>query len=907
MKKIALVLLFFSVTVGGAEARGTVDAKQIATPQTSANSAILAPARLDAAALLTGALFTSVSPAAGSGGIRQRYDVTSPDFGALGDGLRDDTAAIQAAFAACGNTYNNPPANTQQNSGVVEFPGGHNYVVSSTIYTYNCQIEGATGNIQGAYSPPRILWNGPVAGGLSKITGFSISSNTATFTAANNLTAGQFVEIEGLATGFYLNRAILQVSSTGLSSTQFEATLPFGWADVSATADSGTAITMNVFFALPSNARYQQSISNVALGYKSPMQVNTYDVGFYFGSRVDTGTHITNTWVAGATRYSYYFSAGGINVDFDKGWRSDGAAVAGIYWRIEGGDSFGVANGTIDNSRQAYGSSSSGAAVMLDNAACVDNANIHFTSRNFKVEANTTLTPGLGVFTLYDCPSNANGEQFFLDFENTWVSPASRRTTANFPSFILYPANDKALNLSVLNSQFPSGALGNPTTPFAGVPELSRHNLLGASGFIPFLSYAPSLNSGDEGPAASNSPIQLLGDVNISQLWQYGVPASDFLYSDTGFATLPNATTLFAGQILAPPAYWSGVNGKRYALDVVYKTGTTGSPNGGQTSCSGAISTKVLTCTSAADLSAGQRITIGTDENKMIYSVDATHPSAVRVNLTNKLAHTYSSQALSFSAPLLATEIQMPTKSSSAPSSLAWSQGDMEQNSGATANQVAAWVNVAAGTPGAWAGIPLGDSNGKIAASQLSSSSTVGLGSVVLANRPTVNGLTDTGATTLTDLTIKGSCTGCSGASARAAQAFCAGRASSSSTIVMFGAGTSQTACTQAPGPQTLQQIVMSTSGVLSKLAVRCGQLGSQPSSGRFAVWDLPSGIPMSNAFSGTNTGLTVTVGNSAENANKTIIDSKHTFAYAAGDMIRIQFTTEVNETLGDCTASVNY
>jgi hypothetical protein len=63
----------------------------------------------------------------------------------------------------------------------------------------------------------------------------------------------------------------------------------------------------------------------------------------------------------------------------------------------------------------------------------------------------------------------------------------------------------------------------------------------------------------------------------------------------------------------------------------------------------------------------------------------------------------------------------------------------------------------------------------------------------------------------------------------------------------------------------------------------------------------------MSDASSGTNTGLTVTLGNSPANANKTVIDTEHTFDYAAGDMIRIQFTTQANETLGDCSASFNY
>jgi hypothetical protein len=262
---------------------------------------------------------------------------------------------------------------------------------------------------------------------------------------------------------------------------------------------------------------------------------------------------------------------------------------------------------------------------------------------------------------------------------------------------------------------------------------------------------------------------------------------------------------------------------------------------------------------------------------------------------------------LAFSAPLLAQEIQMPAKSSGAPSSLSWSPGDTEQNSSAAANGVAAWVNVAAGSPGSWAGIPLGDSSGKIAASQLSSASTVGSGKVVLTNRPIVNGLTGTGVTTLNDLTIKGQCIGCTDASVRTAQAFCAGTASSSSTILLFGASGSQTSCTQSPGPQALQQVVTATGGTVSNLAVRCGHMGSQPSSGIFTVWDLPSGTAMLGASSGANTGLTATVGNSAANANKTLIDSTHTFAYAAGDMIRIQFTTEAHETLSDCAASFNY
>ena len=700
---------------------------------TGASTATGALANLGAAAL-AGASFTgpvsvaSTFSAANNTSIGPRYDVTNPAFGAKGDGSTDDTAAIQSAFNACWNNGATP------HGGIVEFPGNHSFVVSSTINAYDgCQIEGTVGGVAGGYSPPELQWNGSVPGAVYNVTGVTIAANStpvygpsspapfpmpyiATFTASNSLVAGQWVDVEGLSTagGKGLNRGVLQViSATG---TSFTAAVPFGVTTGTYT-DTGTATSANIFIAFDANARYEQAVSNIGLGNKSANQANTFQVGIYYGSRVDTGTRVWHGEVAGATEYNYYFSAGGINVDFDKGWRSDSAGIAGIYWRVGSSDSFGIANGTVDNNRSSYGATSSGAAVLLDNQATC--GNVHFTSRNMKIEVNSPITTGLGAFTLDDCPSSGNGVQFFLSFDTTWVVPSSQSTAGfNYPSIVMSPANDKALVLNATNSQFGSGTGANTTVAFIGIPGLSRSNQLGSTGIIPLLTYAPPLNSSGTQPAASESPVQIMGDLNIGQLWQNGIQASDFLYSDTAYAALPNGTTLYAGQIVAPPNYWNGANGKRYALDVVYQAGTTGTPNGGATTCSGNSGSFVVTCTSATDLSSGQRISIGTDTGKQINYVDATNASAVLVNLVSALGATHTNQALSFTSPVLGPEIQLPTKSTGAPTVLAWSQGDMEENAGATANGVAAWVNVSAGTPGTWAGVPLGNSSGILSTAQ---------------------------------------------------------------------------------------------------------------------------------------------------------------------------------------------
>jgi hypothetical protein len=841
-----------------------------------------------------------------------RYDVTQ--FGAGAKGSTDDGAAIQTAFMACWN-HGASIAPGSNYGGVVVFPGAKSYVIKSTIYTYDsCRLEGSV-NGQG---PSEIRWNGPAAGSVYNVTSFTVAANstpyypayspkeppipplpaTITFAIANSVRVDDWVLVRGFSssTGISINNTVAQVVAA--SSGSFTVVAPFMPASTGAVTDTGTVTTINVMFASDGRSRYYEDLRDIEFrNQRGIPKANDAGVDFYFGSRVDTGTKVWGASSEGALYYGFYFSQGGVDIDFDKGWRADDPGIAGIYWRVSGGDNFGIANGTV--------STNSGAGVMLDNSACGQGNMVRFTSRNMGMEVeNGGLAPGLGMFTLLDCPSDVFPVQFAIDMENTRTAPD--RGAINFPTIVMTPPNDLGLNLNIVNGIFPNGTSPNKTERWVGVPSLTRYDASGPQGEIPSLIYAPSLTSSGNLGTNYNSQramSQCIGDCNIGQLWQYGIHASAFLYSDTAFAALPNATTLFAGQILAPPNYWLGTGGGRYAFEVVDKPGTTGTPNAGATACETKNHGWQLVCGSANDLSIGQHVNIGAIKDGMITRIDATDPAKVLLTLNENAGSIPTAAALTFHPPELGSEIQLPTKSPMPPSGDGWQKGDIVENISSASNGIAAWVNVASGKQGSWAGIPLGDRNGKINSAQITDAT--GTGNVVLAKSPTVADLSDTGTANLNNVTIHGTCTGCSGTNVRTAQAYCTGTATSSSTLAMFGAGSAIATCTSIVASQSVGQLLMNDSGTLRGLAVRCAHGGASLSSGVFSIWDLPSGAAMSGADSGVNSGLTVTYG--SVNANTTLFDTIHTFAYAKGDLLRIQFTTQANETLGECQASFNY
>jgi hypothetical protein len=509
------------------------------------------------------------------------------------------------------------------------------------------------------------------------------------------------------------------------------------------------------------------------------------------GDRIDSGTSFVNIDLDGKGDFGLYLPFGGINWQIESGSRSDFIpAVAAVYVRTaNAGNSW-----TFNDMELSNGFFVAASSMLIDGQSCEGGtARINLNNVGFEVDAS--MTPTSAPIKINACPTE-NYPQVYLNINGGGVSCGNNAAYFNCPSIMVWPPSSGrgALNLHNNTALFPTAT--SISLPFSGIPTLNRGNLIGTIGYSGLLDYSPPFQSmGTQQPYAA--PPQALTDYNFNQLWQHGIHASAFMNTDPAFAALANATTLYVGQIVAPPVNWSAVvPNLRYGLQVVYQAGTTGTPNYGLTNCisSGSVQlqcsgtqstitatscsansltvsvssnvpsanqvvyltgtaesvlnngaftvasatgsgfsvpyncngftgnasdTGIVVTSSTVDLEAGQFISIGSVSGAMIESMDASNPTAVLVNINTSTAAIVSPTALNYSAPVLGPEMQLPTKRSSAPTSLAWLEGDTVQNSGAAANGIASYVNVAAGTPGTWAGVPLGDSTGKINGSQI--------------------------------------------------------------------------------------------------------------------------------------------------------------------------------------------
>ena len=120
------------------------------------------------------------------------------------------------------------PSSTQAQTGIANAFATVNNLVCGVSNNLVCG-NNATGN-----AVTSVNFSGNVSGA---ITAWSITSNVATFTAANSLVAGEMVTLSGFGTSTFFNGLTVTVLSSGLSGTQFEAN--FTHANGSAT-EAGT-------------------------------------------------------------------------------------------------------------------------------------------------------------------------------------------------------------------------------------------------------------------------------------------------------------------------------------------------------------------------------------------------------------------------------------------------------------------------------------------------------------------------------------------------------------------------------------------------------------------------------------------------------------------------------------------
>ena len=710
------------------------------------------------------------------------FDVTNPTYGAIADGTSHPLSSVYSTLAAAQVKYPNAQSltdeidlvaselalencwnNSQGNNwgGVVLFP------VPTGSYVFNRTLNGLDSClIKGVNRRTKFQWDGPAAGATETVTGIVVANNTAPLysdsnpafvggpypyaitlnvSGTNTFANNQWIYLDGCtsAQGLGLNRMVAQIAAETNSSVTV--TTQSGSSYGNGTyADSCTITAANVMVAFDSNPG-EIGFDDIAI---QPPLANTYDVGFFFGPEINDYATISKFVIYDATRYGIYASVGGPYMKVSGYNECNDVGETCIYAKAPGGSGNWISVDHLLVTDNIVG----GVGITIDEAGCNGySTSTALSGHILTLLPNASIPLGKGMITMYDCPNNPEQNQAFqLSFDTLDVIPNGANGAGyNFSSIGMIPANDAHLSLSITNGALAPPISPNTTVVFPGLPAVQRQFITqeGLSGTVQNFTYLPAFNSSGLGNNAG-SPIDLLGDVFIGQLWHSsGTPESAFLYSNYALTGLPNGTSLYAGQIIAPSAYWRGANGLRYGMEVVYTSGTTGSPNGGSTTCTGTLGANYLTCTSATDLSSNQYITVGSDTCKIIRYIDATNATSVLVNLAGTLGYAHSSAtALSFCAPVLGPEMQLPTKSAAIPIALTWAVGDTLQNSSAAANGIAGWVNVAAGTPGTWAGIPLGDSSGNIAPAQINS--TTGTGAVARAISPAFTGTPDASGAT---------------------------------------------------------------------------------------------------------------------------------------------------------------
>lgn len=223
---------------------------------------------------LTGALTGASATLTGPVSFRGRIDVTSPAYGAKGDGVTNDTAAIQAAI------------NAGAGSAVVVVPNtGHDYIVGALTVPSNTQLEidGTLFLVAGANASLLTIAanaNNVVIGGTGTLngnkanqTGVSAGIETATASGTNiwirGITITEFLNWPVNLTGVNGAWMVGITATNSGNSVEFAVGTHNCWADrisVSGISDMDFAFYGGVYACGISNSFLFNSLTNQGIG-----------------------------------------------------------------------------------------------------------------------------------------------------------------------------------------------------------------------------------------------------------------------------------------------------------------------------------------------------------------------------------------------------------------------------------------------------------------------------------------------------------------------------------------------------------------------------------------------------------------------------------------------------------------
>jgi DNA-binding beta-propeller fold protein YncE len=189
---------------------------------------------------------TSVSGSSNNTPDQLITDIAAP-YGACTPGSCGATALI-TSFAIASNVVTFQAANSFVAGEQVEISGLGigTYLNAQTLTVLPTGLSGTQFECNFTYANVASTTDSGTAVGVpsAAITSVSVNNNVVTFQAVNTFTPGTKVAISGLTStpGAPIDGQTLFVLSTGLSGTQFEATLLSAEANAGTTADSGTAV-----------------------------------------------------------------------------------------------------------------------------------------------------------------------------------------------------------------------------------------------------------------------------------------------------------------------------------------------------------------------------------------------------------------------------------------------------------------------------------------------------------------------------------------------------------------------------------------------------------------------------------------------------------------------------------------